>query len=198
MGSTLRQAMPIPSPAVRALAALALAACTAFTALLAGCAATKDPAVSEEASRPAADKVLARLLAKGDMDKVQKAVDSLAVSKEPAEREIAAYWKAVAWLYRDEPDSALTILEANQAKWTGSLRKVHSAVFLRLAREASAARIAAHARHEETVKVAPDKSMQDRIESLQKETGDLRAEIGRLETEKEKYQKLIKDLETIR
>jgi len=43
-----------------------------------------------------------------------------------------------------------------------------------------------------------EKSMQDKIDGLHKETGDLRAEIARLETEKQKYEKLLKDLETIR
>ncbi|MDB5050920.1 MAG: hypothetical protein JWO30_3991 [Fibrobacteres bacterium] len=168
------------------------------SALVAGCAATKEPAVAEDAAKAPLDKILARMVSKGELDKVQRAADSLLASRDPTDREIAAYWKAVTWLYRDEPDSALAILEAGQGKWTGGLRKVHTALFLNLAREASQNRIAGRARHEETARVAPDKSMQDKIESLQKETGDLRAENARLETEKEKYQKLLKDLETIR
>jgi hypothetical protein len=174
---------------------LALAA--AF--LLPGCAATREPTPSEEASRVSMDKILARMVSKGELDKAQRMADSLSASKEPAEREIAAYWKAVAWLYRDEPDSALVILEANQNKWTGGMRKVHTGLLLSLAKESSQSRAASRVRVSDANKAAtPDKSMQERIESLQKETGDLRAENARLETEKEKYQKLLKDLETIR
>jgi hypothetical protein len=40
--------------------------------------------------------------------------------------------------------------------------------------------------------------LQERVESLEREGTDLRAENQRLETEKQKYQKLLKDLETIR
>jgi hypothetical protein len=167
-------------------------------ALLTGCASTHEPTPAEEAARTSMDKVLARMVSKGELEKAQKTADSLAASKEPAEREIAAYWKAVTWLYRDEPDSALPILEAGQGKWTGGMRRVHTALLLSLAREASQNRTAARARLSDAGKPASDRSMQERIESLQKETGDLRAENARLETEKEKYQKLLKDLETIR
>ena len=180
---------------MRALRRISLAL---TAALLTGCASTREPTPAEEAARTSMDKVLARLVSKGELEKAQKTADSLAASKEPAEREIAAYWKAVAWLYRDEPDSALVILEAGQGKWTGGMRKVHTALLLSLARESSQNRAASKARLSEAGKPAPDKSMQERIESLQKETGDLRAENARLETEKEKYQKLLKDLETIR
>lgn len=166
--------------------------------LLLGCASTREPTPAEEAARTSMDKVLARLVSKGELDKAQKAADSLSASKVPAEREIAAYWKAVTWLYRDEPDSALIILEAGQGKWTGGMRRVHTALLLNLAREASQSRAASRARVSDAGKPATDRSMQERIESLQKETGDLRAENARLETEKEKYQKLLKDLETIR
>jgi hypothetical protein len=163
-----------------------------------GCAATREAAPVEEAARPPMDKVLARLVFKGEFDKVFRTADSLAASKEPAEREIACYWKSVAWLYRGEPDSALTLLEANQGRWTGGLRKVHAGLFLGLAREASLSRAASHVRHEDPAKPAPDKSLQDRVEALQKENAELRAETARLATEKEKYQKLLNDLETIR
>jgi hypothetical protein len=163
-----------------------------------GCASTRDAVPAEDAARPPMDKVLARLVFKGEFDKAFRAADSLAGSKDPAEREIANYWKTVTWLYRGEPDSALTLLEANQGKWTGGLRKVHAGLFLGLAREASLSRAAGHARHDDPAKPAPDKSLQDRFESLQKENGELRAETVRLASEKEKYQKLLKDLETIR
>jgi hypothetical protein len=122
-------------------------------------------------------------------------------SRDPAEREIAVYWKSVAWLYRDEPDSALAMLESQQGKWSAGLRKVHGALLLKLARESTAARAASHWRPDDAApKAAPaaDKGLQDRVEALQKESSDLRAENQRLETEKEKYQKLLKDLETIR
>ncbi|MEO6094304.1 MAG: hypothetical protein ABIW76_01035 [Fibrobacteria bacterium] len=163
-----------------------------------GCAVSKHAAPAEEAARPPMDRMLARLVLKGEFDKVFRNADSLAASKDPAEREIAEYWKCVAWLYRGEPDSALTLLEANQGKWTGGLRKVHAGLFLGLARQASLSREAAQVRHEDPPKPSYDKSLQDRLESLQKENADLRAETVRLATEKERYQKLLKDLETIR
>ena len=175
--------------------------CAAFAAacLLAACAAPKEAAPAEDAARPALDRVLARLVSKGDLEKAMKACDSVFAGKDPADKEIAAYWKSVAWLYRDEPDSALTLLEPQQGKWTAGLRKVHGNLLLKLAREGSAARAASHWRPEETPKAAPaDRGLQDRVEALQKESVDLRAENQRLETEKEKYQKLLKDLETIR
>lgn len=173
-------------------------ACAALVLLLTGCAGTKDVPM-EEAVRPPMDRILARLVFKGEFDKAARKADSLSRSKDPAEREIAAYWKSVAWLYRGEPDSALVILEALQGKWTGGLRKVHAGLFLGLAREASLNRAAGRlVRHEEPYKSVPDKSLHDRVEALQKENGDLRAEMARLVTEKENYQKLLKDLETIR
>jgi hypothetical protein len=132
------------------------------------------------------------------LDKALRTADSLAASKDPTDREIAAYWKVMAWLYRDEPDSALALLEGSQGKWTGGMRKVHAALFLSLARDASQNR-SSHGRPPELAhSPLPDKAIQDRMESLQKETGELRAENARLETEKEKYQRLLKDLETIR
>ncbi len=169
-------------------------------AMLIGCAASKKepPSVAEEARAPM-DRLLGRMVSKGELEKAQRTADSLMASKDPADREIAAYWKVVTWLCRDETDSALALLETNQGKWTGGLRKVHAALFLSLAREASQNRAAGRARQNEPARpIPPDKALQERIESLQKETGDLRVENSRLESEKEKYQKLLNDLETIR
>jgi hypothetical protein len=181
------------APAAEMLAAALLAA-----SMLMGCAATREPLV-EEPPRPPMDRILARMVFKGEFDKAMHTADSLSGSKEPAEREIAAYWKSVAWLYRGEPDSALVILEGLQGRWTGGLRKVHAGLFLGLAREASLNRAAGRlVRHEEPARTSPDKSLQDRVDALQKENGDLRAETARLVTEKEKYKQLLNDLETIR
>lgn len=174
----------------------------AAAALLAACASAPGPVPAEEPARPALDRVLARLVSKGEWDKLNRAADSAMAGKEPTDREIATYWKSVGWLYRDEPDSALTLLEPQQGKWTAGLRKVHGALLLKVARELSASRNARNWRPEESApKPAPaasDKALQERVEALQKESSDLRAENQRLETEKEKYQKLLKDLETIR
>jgi hypothetical protein len=188
-----------PAPAfVALLALLALLAAAGMIAVMTGCAATKEAPV-EESARPPMDRILARLVYKGEFDKAARTADSLSGSKDPAEREIAAYWKSVAWLYRGESDSALVLLEALQGRWTGGLRKVHAGLFLGLAREASLNRASGRlVRHEEPSKPAPDKSLQDRVDALQKENGDLRAETSRLATEKEKYKQLLKDLETIR
>ncbi|MDB5106491.1 MAG: hypothetical protein JWP91_4180 [Fibrobacteres bacterium] len=178
------------------------AACAALLAgaLLSGCAATKEPsAPTDEALKAPMDKILARMVSKGEIDRAVRTADSLSASREPAEREIAAYWKTITWFYRGEPDSALAVLEGNQGKWTGGLRKVHAALLLGLARDATQSRVASRVRHEDpAARPVPDKSLQDRVDALQKENGDLRAENARLETEKEKYQKLLKDLETIR
>lgn len=180
-------------PAARVTAA-------AFAAwLLAACASAPAPSPMEEAAKPALDRVLARLVSKGDMDKAIKAADSVMAGRDPADREIAAYWKAVAFLYKDDPDAAVAVLEAQQGKWTAGLRKVHGTLLLKMARESSAARASHHGRPEEAPRApVADKGLQDRVEALQKESSDLRAENQRLETEKEKYQKLLKDLETIR
>jgi hypothetical protein len=182
----------------RIAACLRLSAFAAAAAALLACASSQPPA-PEEAVRPALDRVFARLVSKGELEKTIKLADSLAVSKDPTEREISAYWEAVAFLYRDEPDSALALLEPQQGKWSAGLRRVHGALLLKLARESSAARAASHWRPEDAApKPTPDKGLQDRVEALQKESSDLRAENLRLATEKEKYQKLLKDLETIR
>ena len=187
-----------PAPASRAASAVSKFGAACMMALLIGCAATRE-APMEEPSRPPMDRILARMVFKGEFDKAARTGDSLSGSKDPAEREIAAYWKSVAWLYRGEPDSALVILEAFQGRWTGGLRKVHAGLFLGLAREMSLNRAAGRlVRHEEPPRPSPDKSMQDRVEALQKENGDLRAEAARLTTEKEKYKQLLNDLETIR
>jgi hypothetical protein len=194
-----RNPRPEGSKGVRGgMARAALLCCAAL--LWAACAGTKEVSQDDAGTRAPMDKVLARMVFKGEYDRAVRIADSLAASKEPAEREIASYWKAVTWLYRGEPDSALAILEGNQGKWTGGLRKVHAGLFLNLARESSAAKLASNrvVRHEDPAKPAPDKSLQDRVDALQKENGDLRAEAARLVTEKEKYQKLLNDLETIR
>lgn len=167
--------------------------------LLAACASAPAPAPMDESSRPALDRMLARMVSKGEMDRAMKTADSVLAARDPADREIAIYWKSVAWLYRDEPDSALALLEGQQGKWSAGLRKVHGALLLKLTRESVASRAASHWRPEDAPKApAADKGLLDRVESLQKESAELKAENQRLETEKEKYKKLLKDLETIR
>jgi hypothetical protein len=146
----------------------------------------------EPFSKGSPDKGIARMLAGDNVGLAQATADSLSMSKHPVEREIGRYWKAVCYLYRDRPDSAVAILEPMQGKWSGGLRAIHSEAFLRLAREASEARAASRVRRDETARLSHEN------EVLAKEFGSLKAEIARLETEKKKYEKLIKDLETIR
>jgi len=167
--------------------------------LLCSCAptASRPPIAEEPAKAVRVDRVLGRLIAAGKIDQAQKSADSLLASRDPADREVAAYWRAVCWLYRDEPDSALTLLESYHGKWTGGLRKVHSEVFLHLARDASQTHALLRQHRDEVVKAPPDKTLQERVEVLQQESVGLRAEIARLETERLKYQKLINDLEII-
>ena len=154
---------------------------------------------ADERSKVSLDRGLARLMATGKLDSAQRITDSLRTSMDPLDREIAAYWICIHFLYLDEPDSALTILEPHEGKWNGSLRRVHSEVLLRLAREASQGRVASRRLQEDQQsKLGPERVLQERVETLQKETGELRAEIARLGTERLKYQKLIKDLEAIR
>lgn len=168
--------------------------------LLAACAGTTAPGPAEETSRPSLDRVLARTAAKGEWERVSRMSDSAFAAGNAADREAAAYWKAVAWLYRDQPDSAQALLEGSQNKWTPGPRKVHALLLLKLVRESCAARAVARARPEETEPraPAPDRGLQERVESLERESSGLRAENQRLEVEKEKYQRLLKDLETIR
>lgn len=176
-----------------ALAALA-------AGLLAACAGATAPGPAEETSRPSLDRTLARVAAKGEWERALRISDSAFAVGSAADREAAAYWKSVAWLYRDQPDSAQALLEGSQNKWTPGPRKVHALLLLKLVRESCAARAMARARPEETETraAAPDRGLQERIESLERESSGLRAENQRLEVEKEKYQKLLKDLETIR
>jgi hypothetical protein len=185
-------------PARFALAGAAvLAAC-----LMAACSAgpARGPAQPGDAARPALDRALARAAARGDWDKTMRLADSARAYGAPAEKEIALYWKAVAWLYRAEPDSALALLESQQGRWTAGSLKVHGALLYKLARESCAARPVAHNRPEEPDPrpALVERALQDRLDALERERTDLRAENQRLETEKEKYQKLLKDLETIR
>jgi len=147
-------------------------------------------------------------LARGAIDHAQRAADSLYTAGSGEDREIGAYWRAVCWLYRDYPDSALVILEARDNRWSGGMRGVHAGVLLRLARETSLARSAAYARRDASLKsshdpdashkASPDKGLLDRIDALQREAVAQRAEIARLEREKDKFLKLLQDLETIR
>jgi hypothetical protein len=183
---------------MRVLGLLILLSAAAAMLSCAPTATASKPSVLDEPAKIPEDRVIARLIATGKIDQAQKTADSLMASRDPADREIAAYWRAVCWLYRDQPDSALTVFESYHGKWSGGLRRVHSEVFLHLARDASQAQALIRQHHEDPPKSATDKALQDRVDALQKETVDLRAEIGRLETERLKYQKLIKDLETIR
>lgn len=160
-----------------------------------GCGGTAGHAPTprpEDVGKVSPDKALARMLASGSLEVARKAADSLMSSREPGEREAGVYWKAMCLLYSNQVDSALAIFEARAGKWTGGLRTVHSEAFLHLARELSQAQAAMKARGLEL------STQETKVEGLQKETGDLRAEIGRLSEEKQKYEKLLKDLETIR
>jgi hypothetical protein len=148
------------------------------------------PAASKGRTGP--EKVIAGLLAGDNVGLAQARAESLALSRDPAEREIGSYWQAVCYLYRDRPDSAVAILEAMQGKWSGGLRAIHGEAFLRLAREASEARAASRLRRDETARLTQEN------DAMAREFSTLKAEIARLETEKQKYEKLIRDLETIR
>jgi hypothetical protein len=131
--------------------------------------------------------------------KANEMADSLLATKDQAAREIAVYWKSIAWLYLDRPDSAIALLEAYHGKWTGGLRRVHSEAFLRLAKDASEARLAARQSQEDAQShLTQAQPLLNRVEALHSETVLLRAEIARLETERSKYQKLLKDLEKVR
>lgn len=178
------------------LAAALLSAC-ASSGPRPGSKAEALPAAQHSAPSPASemnspDKGIARMLASDNVGLAKSTADSLAASKDPVAREIGMYWKAVCFLYRDRPDLAMAILEPMRGKWTGGLRAIHSEVFLRLAREASEARVVSRARREEAARLSQEN------DALAKEFSSLKAEIARLETEKRKYEKLIKDLETIR
>jgi hypothetical protein len=155
-------------------------------------AADPAPIAKEPASRSSSDRGIARMLAGDNVGMAQNTADSLAMSKDALEREVGLYWKAVCYLYRDRPDSAVAVLEPMQGKWQGGLRGIHGEVFLRLAREAGETRAASRVRRDETARLTHENDL------LAREFGDLKAEITRLETEKKKYEKLIKDLETIR
>jgi hypothetical protein len=173
------------------------AACLA--ALLAACA-TAPATPPGEPSLHSLDRVLSRSAARGEWDKTLRVADSAFAAGKGADREAAAYWKAVAWLYRNQPDSAQALLEASQAKWSPGPRKVHAMLLLKLIRESCEVRALARARPEESEArpASPDRGLQERVESLERESTELRSENQRLETEKQKYQKLLKDLETIR
>lgn len=174
-------------PASAALSAWLLAACAQ---------APPPPSVPGAAPiRTGLEKTLARAVSKGDWDRVFRAADSAAAAPDPVGREIALYWKSMAWLYRDRPDSAVAILEAQQGKWSAGMRKVHAALMLKLARDAAARTPDGP---DEAPKPSADRALQDRMDALERESSALRAENLRLETEKEKYRKLLKDLETIR
>jgi len=183
------------SASIRACAAAALPAL-----LLAACASAPGPGPAGESTQPSLDRALARAAAKGDWDKTMRIADSAFAAGKAPDREAAAYWKAVAWLYRDQPDSAQALLEASQGKWTPGPRRVHAMLLLKLVRESCAVRALARAHPEESEAkpAASDRVLQEKVESLERQSTDLRAENQRLETEKQKYQKLLKDLETIR
>lgn len=168
----------------------------AVLALLAAACSSSTPGPTprpEDVGKVSPDRVIARALASGELDLARRQADSLLACKTPLEREAGLYWKAVVLLYANQIDSSLAIFEARAGKWSGGLRAVHSEAFLRLTRELSLASHAVKTREEHA-----NKSLHNRIEDLQKETGDLRTQITRLETEKQKYEKLLKDLETIR
>lgn len=191
---------PMPARSRRLLLCLTCPAALSAAILLAACATAPAPGSADGAPPPSLDRTLARLASKGEWDKTLRLADSAFAAGKGPEREAAAYWKAVAWLSRDQLDSAQALLEASQAKWTPGPRKVHAMLLLKLVRESCAVRALARAHPEESEAkpASPDRGLQERVESLERESTDLRAENQRLETEKQKYQKLLKDLETIR
>ncbi len=168
------------------------------TCVLFWACATK-PMPSVEPVLVSQDRVLARFIAMKKYSEAKAMADSLLASRDQAVGEIAIYWKSIAWLYLDRPDSAIALLEQYRGKWTGGVRRVHSEAFLWLAKEASEARLAARQSQQEfQSKSSLTQPLLERVEVLHKETVALRAEIERLETERSKYQKLLKDLEKVR
>lgn len=169
---------------------------------LGACAAAPPPAESAAgAGNPAArlDRSLAKAVYKAEWEKVFRLADSAAAEGEAA-AEIALYWKAAAWLYREQPDSAIVLLESHKGRWRAGLRKVHGELLFKLARDAVAARaaLAQHAGDGEASRPAADHALQERLEILQKENADLRAENQDLQSDNGKYRTLLKDLEKIR
>lgn len=198
-----RSALPAAAFSAAALAFLAASSALLLVSACAGGRAGKDmamegperpgaPAQAPSAGRASPDKGIARLLASENLGLAQSTADSLSASADPMEREIGTYWKAVCYLYRDRPDSAVAILEPMQGRWSGGLRAIHGEAFLRLAREAGEARAASRVRRDEVARLSHEN------DAMSREAGALKAEIARLETEKKKYEKLIKELETIR
>ena len=162
---------------------------------MAGCAYTAPRKGTAEEPKPSVDKVMMRLLSDADYRKAMKMAEGMAASKDYLEQEMGLYWKAITFLHRDLPESAMSILEANEGRWTG-MRKVHGTVLLNLTRDANRTRSSTI--REEANRFSADKPLHEKIESLQKEAADIRAENLRLVAEKKKYLKLLKDLETIR
>ena len=163
---------------------------------LAGCSSTKSEPPLPASSQ---DREIAAYLFRGQNDAASRLADSLMHSEVPREKERGLYWKAVSFLYRDEPERAVSILEPQRGKWSSGIREVHAEALLRLSRESVQTRANARAQRDEPSRPATqDKTLHEKIDALQKENGDMRTEITRLETEKKKYEKLLKDLETIR
>lgn len=165
--------------------------------ILSGCAIQPKQTAQGGPTKISEDKLMANLITKGKIFQAQKRADSLIAFKDPVSVEIGSYWSIVCWLYRDEPDSALVVLESNKGKWTSGIRKVHSEVFLNMARNESHVKTLLRQKSVDASKQLQDKNLPLKVEMLQQEVVRLRLEVGHLESERHKYQTLLKDLEEI-
>lgn len=168
-----------------------------FSVLFFSCAPKPKMEARTEPVKVSDDKIIATMITKGKIFQAQKYSDSLSTRKDSSLREIGTYWKTVCWLYRDEPDSALAVLDSYQGKWSSGIRKVHVEVFLNLARDASHVKALLREKQLDASKSSQDKNLPLKVETLQQEVVRLHVEISHLESERHKYQTLLKDLEDI-
>lgn len=134
---------------------------------------------------------IAQWILENHLDSALEKTNQLRNSKNNDERELGTYWKAIYLLEKSEKDSAQVILESYNNRWSNPLREVHAKAILRLLDQIKKANTRPR-------NIDPTNAMQEKLDQLENQTGELRNMILQLQLDKKKYEKVLKELEKIR
>lgn len=127
---------------------------------------------------------IAEFLLLKKMDLALAETNKLIQSDNLEDQELGAYWKIIYFLESSNRDSAQILLNNQTGLWSKPTRAVHAEVFLRQLNTLK--------------KNSQQKNQDEKIDQLAKETAELRTMIVQLQSEKKKYEKVLKELEKIR
>jgi hypothetical protein len=179
----------------RALSLLCL-----MTLVLVGCAsnggrgkslAKPDGSMGRETT---SDRTVANLIKAGDMIDALALCETLMLGKMPRDRQIGAYWKAVILVHLGYPDTSEALLRAYRGNWGGLIRETNAeALLLTLKRKVNTSPPPCP---EPSLGPAEKNAIQH-SENVEKRNTELQTEVGRLQAENIRYEKLLGELDRL-